>query len=95
MVYARIVKHRSDAQELVEGGCLRVNRVRITKGSHAVRTGDVLTVAWAGKVKVLQVVGEAERRGPPAAARTLYQEMGEEMHDGAAQKQDASPSPLC
>lgn len=95
MVYARFVKHRADAQALVDGGNLRVNRVRVTKGSLLVKPGDHLTIALAGRVRVVKVLGEAERRGPPAAARHLYEEIGGEMHDGAAQKQDASPPPVC
>ena len=95
MVYARFVKHRADAQALVEAGNLRVNRVRVSKGSLAVKAGDHLTIAVAGQVRVVKVLGEAERRGPPAAARQLYEEISGETHAGAAQKQDASPPPVC
>ena len=95
MVYARFVKHRSDAQTLVEGGGVRVNRVRVLKGSHAIRVNDVLTIAVHGLVSAVRVVGEAERRGPPAAARLLYETVSEPAHEGAAQKQDASQPSVC
>lgn len=95
MVYARFVKHRSDAQALVEGGGVRVNRVRVLKGSHAVRANDVLTIAVHGHVSAVRVVAEAERRGPPAAARQLYETVSGLAHEGAAQKQDATPPPVC
>jgi len=95
LVYARFVKHRADAQALVEAGNLRVNRVRVSKGSLAVKAGDHLTIAAAGRVRVIKVLGQAERRGPPAEARLLYEEVSAETHAGAAQKQDASPPPVC
>ncbi|MFT3673052.1 MAG: S4 domain-containing protein [Aestuariivirga sp.] len=95
LVYARFVKHRADAQALVEAGNLRVNRVRVSKGSLAIKPGDHLTIAVAGQVRVVKVLGEAERRGPPAAARQLYEEISGQTHEGAAQKQDASPPPVC
>lgn len=95
MVYARFVKHRADAQALVDGGNLRLNRVRVAKGSLCVKPGDHLTIALAGRVRVVKVLGEAERRGPPETARRLYEEIGAETHEGAAQKQDASPPPVC
>ena len=74
---------------------MRVNRNRVTKGSHAVRSGDHLTIAWGGRVRVVEVLGEAERRGAAADARALYREVSGETHDGAAQKQDASLPPVC
>ncbi len=94
-MYARFVKHRSEAQGLVEHGGVRVNRVLVAKCSHTVKCQDVLTIAVHGRVHVVRVLGEAERRGPAAAARLLYAEITPNPHEGAAQKQDASPSPLC
>lgn len=37
LVYARFVKHRSDAQALVEQGGVRVNKAKVSRGSHAVK----------------------------------------------------------
>jgi ribosome-associated heat shock protein Hsp15 len=89
------VKHRSDAQALVEQGGVRVNKAKVSRGSHAVKPEDILTIAVHGCVHVVKVLGEAERRGPPVAARLLYVEMAANPHEGAAQKQDASPPPVC
>lgn len=94
-MYARFVKHRSDAEALVAAGGLRINRVRVEKGSQSVRPGDHLTIAWHGQVKVVQVLAAAERRGPPAEARKLYLDIAPQTHEGVAEKQDASPPPLC
>ena len=89
------MKHRSDAQALVERGGVRVNKAKVSRGSHAVKPEDILTIAVHGCVHVVKVLGEAERRGPPVAARLLYVEMAANPHDGAAQKQDASTPPVC
>lgn len=77
--FSRVIKSRTLAAELVEAGKVRVNRVRVVKPSHAVRPGDVLTVALRGRVQVLKVLAPGARRGPPAEARQLY----ELLSDGA------------
>jgi ribosome-associated heat shock protein Hsp15 len=63
------------ACELVEGGHVRLNRVRITKTSHLVKPSDVLTIALHDQIKVIKVLAEAERRGPAQKARLLYEEL--------------------
>ena len=76
--FARAVKSRTTATQLVVDGKVRINRVRVVKPSQPVRPGDVLTIALRGKVLVLRVVSAGQRRGPPAEARLLY-----EMIEGA------------
>jgi ribosome-associated heat shock protein Hsp15 len=71
--FARIIKSRTLAAQLVEDGKVRVNRVRASKPSQAVRSGDVLTIAVRGRVQVLRVRAVAERRGPAPEARLLYE----------------------
>ena len=61
--FARVVKTRSLASRLVEAGKARVNRARVTKASRPVREGDVVTVAVAGRVRVLKVLAPGARRG--------------------------------
>ena len=75
LVYARFVKHRSDADALIEGGHVRLNRIRLTKTGHAVKAGDVLTLTLYSGVRVIKVLGAAERRGPANAAQKLYEEI--------------------
>ena len=70
--FARIVKTRSIAQKLVEGRKVRLNRDKIDNPARNLRVGDVLTVSYGGRVRVLKVEGFAERRGPPAEAQGLY-----------------------
>jgi ribosome-associated heat shock protein Hsp15 len=70
--HARVVKTRVDAASLISGGRVRVNGVRETSPGHAVKAGDVLTVALDRTVRILKIVGFAERRGDAPSARTLY-----------------------
>jgi len=77
LVYARFVKHRSDADALIEGGQVRLNRNRVSKTSQAVKEGDILTITLYSGVRVVKVLGEAERRGPATAAQKLYADLTE------------------
>ncbi|MFB9266690.1 RNA-binding S4 domain-containing protein [Bradyrhizobium erythrophlei] len=73
--HARVVKARTSAAALVETGHVRINGVRETAPGHAVKLGDVVTVALDNSVRVLKVVGFSERRGDAAAARVLYDDL--------------------
>jgi ribosome-associated heat shock protein Hsp15 len=66
------VKHRSAAALLIESGAVRINRQRVTKVAQAVKSGDVVTLVVEDDVKVLEVTGEAARRGSAAVAQQLY-----------------------
>jgi ribosome-associated heat shock protein Hsp15 len=72
-----VVKARSSAAALVTSGHVRINGVRETSPGHGVKPGDVLTIALDRSVRVLKIVGFAERRGDAASARVLYDELGE------------------
>lgn len=73
--FARVVKTRSLAAQLVADGRVRVNRVRTTKPAHVVREGDVVTVSVHRGVRVLKVLQGGTRRGPASEAATLYEEI--------------------
>jgi len=51
------------------------NGARETAPGHAVKAGDVLTIALDRSVRVLKVLGFSERRGNAAAARVLYEDL--------------------
>jgi ribosome-associated heat shock protein Hsp15 len=70
--HARVVKARTSAAALVEAGRVRINGVRETAPGHAVKAGDVLTIGLDRSVRLLKVIGFAERRGNASSARTLY-----------------------
>lgn len=73
--FARFVKTRTLASELVEAGKVRLNRVRVEKPAQTVRPGDVLTITLNRRVQLVRIKGIAERRGPSAAARSLYEQL--------------------
>jgi ribosome-associated heat shock protein Hsp15 len=73
--HARIVKTRTDAAALVASGRVRINGARQTAPGHAVKIGDVLTVALDGRVRILEVIGFAARRGDAATARAVYADL--------------------
>ncbi len=43
------------------------------------REGDVVTIALDRRVRVLKISGFAEHRGPPEAARRLYEDLAPAM----------------
>ncbi|MVT71252.1 RNA-binding S4 domain-containing protein [Bradyrhizobium pachyrhizi] len=73
--HARLVKARTSAAELVVSGHVRVNGAREKSPGHAVKAGDVVTVALDNSVRVLKVIGFAERRGDASSARVLYEDL--------------------
>ena len=73
--HARVVKARTSAAELVERGHVRINGVREKSPGHAVKVGDVLTIALDNSVRVMKVIAFSERRGDAAAARVLYEDL--------------------
>jgi ribosome-associated heat shock protein Hsp15 len=76
--FARIVKTRALAQELAEKGRIRIDGRRIDRAHAAVRVGDVLSFAQAGRVRVVKIEALPARRGPPTEARALYCELTSE-----------------
>lgn len=75
--FARIVKTRALAQQLAEGGRIRIGGRVVDRAHVPVRVGDVLSFAQRGAVRVLRVEALPARRGPAAEARALYTEIAE------------------
>jgi ribosome-associated heat shock protein Hsp15 len=73
--FARVVKTRTLAQKLAVSGRVRVNREKNDSSSRLVKVGDTLTVTLEAAVRVLRVVSPGVRRGPPAEARLLYEDL--------------------
>lgn len=71
----RVVRTRSDAANLVSGGRVRLNGFRQTSPGHALKAGDVLTVALDARVRILKVAAFSERRGDAPSAQALYEEL--------------------
>jgi ribosome-associated heat shock protein Hsp15 len=83
--FVRIAKTRALAQEMAQGGRIRLGG-RIVDRAHAlVRVGDVLSFAHRGDVRVIRVDSLPQRRVSPAEARMLYSELAAEASsDGGA-----------
>jgi ribosome-associated heat shock protein Hsp15 len=71
----RLVKSRTLAQALIEEGRTRIDGKRVEKPSEPVRVGSVIALPLRGKVRILRVLALPDRRGPPAEARTAYEEI--------------------
>jgi ribosome-associated heat shock protein Hsp15 len=85
--HARVVRTRSAAAALAHSGHVRVNGARIDAPSRALKPGDVVTVALDPAVRVLKVVGFAERRGSADVGRALYEDLSPvppAVHDSSA-----------
>lgn len=72
--HARVVRTRSAAASLAASGHVRINGQRVDAPSRAVRPKDVVTVALDRTVRVLKVLGFAERRGSADEARVLWED---------------------
>ncbi|MBL8662723.1 MAG: RNA-binding S4 domain-containing protein [Candidatus Odyssella sp.] len=84
--HARFFKSRSLAAAFCAEGRLRLNRRHIDRASAPVRAGDVLTFPLGNAIRVVRVLALGQRRGPPAEARTLYQDL-----TGAAESAAVAP----
>ncbi|HEV7372188.1 RNA-binding S4 domain-containing protein [Arenibaculum sp.] len=81
--HARFFKSRSLAAKLCNAGGVRMAGAPVTKAHHAVRPGDVLTFVQGGHVRVVRITAIGSRRGPPAEARTLYEDLAPPSADTA------------
>lgn len=72
----RLVKSRTLAQSVIDGGHARIDGKRVLKPSEDVRAGSILALPLRGKVRVLRVLALPARRGSPAEARACYDELG-------------------
>ena len=78
--HARFLSTRSRAATYVSEGGVRVTRQggateRLTRPSQVVRPGDILTLRLGHKVRTVRILECAPRRGPPASACALFDEL--------------------
>ena len=76
LFFIRLVKSRTLAQHIIDGGHVRIDGKRVEKPSEDVRVGSIVALPLHGQVRVLRVVELPERRGPAAEARACYEELG-------------------
>lgn len=75
LVYARFVKTRSVAVELIDKGRVRLNNQRETKPDRALTVDDVLTLALPHATEVVRVLSVAEKRGSATEASALFERL--------------------
>jgi ribosome-associated heat shock protein Hsp15 len=73
--FARLLKSRSLAARLCAGRAVLVNEALVSKANHLVRIGDTVAVPRGAFRRTVRVLGLGRRRGPPAEARLLYEEV--------------------
>lgn len=73
--HARFFKSRSLAAQVVSAGHVRINSNKISKPSHNVASGDVLTFPQGNLVRVVRMIAAGTRRGPAPEAQALYEDM--------------------
>jgi len=71
---ARAYRSRSLAAQACDGGKVAVNGAG-AKPHKLIRPGDLLHITVENGKRQLRVVDVAERRGPAAVARTLYEDL--------------------
>lgn len=75
LFFARVVKSRTLAARLAQGGRVRVNRNKIDQASYQVKVGDVLTITLDRRILVYRILDTGERRGPASEAWLLYEDL--------------------
>jgi ribosome-associated heat shock protein Hsp15 len=81
--HARVVRTRTAAAALVDGGLVRLNGGRISANSQAVKTGDVVTVALDRTVRIMKVTGFADLTGSGQGAARGGARCGQRTADQA------------
>ena len=73
--YARFFKTRSLAASLVTSGKIRVDGIHVSKPSRTITPGNILTFPQGRRIRVIQVLALATRRGPAPEAQALYKDL--------------------
>ena len=75
LCHARVFKTRTLAADRISAGGVRLNGQPCRKPAATVRPGDIVTAAVPGGVRSLRVIAPGTRRGPPAEAQALYDDL--------------------
>ena len=70
---ARLYRTRALAQGATAAGRVRLNGAKMDRPGHVLKAGDVLTMGKGSRVIAVRVLALAEKRGPAAEARGLYE----------------------
>ena len=83
---ARFFKHRSLANEAVDGGKIQLNGIRV-KPARDVKIGDRIDIQIAETHFCVMVKGIADKRGSAPMAQALYEETAESSAARAAARE--------
>lgn len=86
--HARFCKSRSLAAKFCTAGRIRLGGRPVRKANQAVRPGDVLTFPLGPDIRVVRIRALGARRGPPAEARALYEDLAPPQP-----RRDVAPGP--
>jgi ribosome-associated heat shock protein Hsp15 len=75
LFFVRLVKSRSLAQRLAEGGHVRIDGRPIDRAHTDVRAGSVLTFILNERVRVVRIEALPSRRGPAPEAQACYTDL--------------------
>ncbi len=75
---ARFFKTRTLSATIVSAGHVRINSEKSVKPSAQVGPDDVLTFAQGRRIRVVRILACGTRRGPPAEAQMLYEDLSPE-----------------
>jgi ribosome-associated heat shock protein Hsp15 len=78
LVYARFVKTRALASELIKRGRVRLNGQRISKPDRQIGPGDVLTLVLPHATEVIRLLDLPEKRGSAQMTAELYERLSPE-----------------
>jgi ribosome-associated heat shock protein Hsp15 len=73
--FVRLTRRRSLAQELAEGGHVRIDGRVIDQAHAPVRVGNILTLPLHDRVRVIRVEALPARRGPASEAQGCYTDL--------------------
>ena len=78
LVYARFVKTRTLASELIQRGRVRLNGQRVSKPDRKIVPGDVLTLTLPHATEVVRLLDLPEIRGSAHDMAELYERLSSE-----------------
>ncbi len=91
--FARVVKTRKLAVDLIEAGYVRVDAQRVEVPAKLVAPGMVLTIALDRRVRILRIRGLAPRRDSAEVAKQLFEDLAEGLAEGLAADLAAEVAP--
>lgn len=75
LCYLRFTRSRALAAIMVKRGIIRCNGQRVSRISHPVAAGDVLTLPTGKTIRIIEILELPDRRGSALAAAGFYRDL--------------------